>query len=376
MGKDLKGKELGTGLSQRSDGRYMARYKGKSKYADTEKEIRRVYRELVTDIENGTYIDTNNITLNEYFEQWLDSRFDIKGSTKVTYKNWYQRAKKTLGNKKVQKITKLDIKKLQSELVKKRNAASTVNFTITLLFGIFKSAKDDGIILINPCESVKSLKQSKKDQAVNTIHRALTTEEQKIFIDEVRTSEEWYYNIVEFMLCTGIRTGEARGLQWRDIDYKNNVIHIRNNMIRDENNKRVNSTPKTETSMRDIPMTENIKEILNRQRKQCNALFGNIQNINSVIFVSPRGNILANNALLHVFSRVFKRLAKKGIHIERVTPHALRDTFATRAIENGMNPQTLKKILGHSSLAMTMDLYAHVLPNTMQEEMEKIAKAF
>ncbi|MDO4439134.1 MAG: tyrosine-type recombinase/integrase [Eubacteriales bacterium] len=86
--------------------------------------------------------------------------------------------------------------------------------------------------------------------------------------------------------------------------------------------------------------------------------------------------MLHHCVLLHVFNRTFKRLENKNIHIDRVTPHALRDTFATRAIENGMNPQTLKKILGHSSLAMTMDLYAHVLPNTMQEEMEKIAKAF
>lgn len=57
-------------------------------------------------------------------------------------------------------------------------------------------------------------------------------------------------------------------------------------------------------------------------------------------------------------------------------PHTFRHTFATRAIEAGMQPQVLKTILGHSSLAMTMDLYSHVLPDTKAQEMEKIANIF
>lgn len=72
-------------------------------------------------------------------------------------------------------------------------------------------------------------------------------------------------------------------------------------------------------------------------------------------------------------------LSKKlsaSIEIERFTHHAFRDTFATRYIEEGGNMQTLQKILGHSSLAMTADLYAHVLPNTKQQEMQQIENGF
>ena len=64
------------------------------------------------------------------------------------------------------------------------------------------------------------------------------------------------------------------------------------------------------------------------------------------------------------------------MEFEYFTPHCFRHTFATTAIENGMRPQTLKAILGHSTLAMTMDLYSHVLPTTKAEEMELIANAF
>jgi len=71
-----------------------------------------------------------------------------------------------------------------------------------------------------------------------------------------------------------------------------------------------------------------------------------------------------------------KKINKADISFERFTPHCFRHTFATRAIENGMKPQTLKTILGHSTLSMTMDLYSHVLPTTKAEEMEMIASAF
>ncbi|GCA66822.1 hypothetical protein KGMB01110_12580 [Mediterraneibacter butyricigenes] len=74
--------------------------------------------------------------------------------------------------------------------------------------------------------------------------------------------------------------------------------------------------------------------------------------------------------------RIVKRIRKDGIDFPHITSHTFRHTFATRAIEAGMHPQVLKAILGHSSLAMTMDLYSHVLPDTKAEEMQKISQIF
>lgn len=79
-----------------------------------------------------------------------------------------------------------------------------------------------------------------------------------------------------------------------------------------------------------------------------------------------------NHAVNRAISDAIARLEEKGKTIEHFTAHALRDTFATRYIEQGGNPQTLKTILGHTSLAMTMDLYSHVLPNTKQKEMDSL----
>lgn len=88
--------------------------------------------------------------------------------------------------------------------------------------------------------------------------------------------------------------------------------------------------------------------------------------------MSVYGGIVNNHAVNRAIAAVLGRLEEQGRPISHFTAHALRDTFATRYIEQGGNPQTLKAILGHSSLAMTMDLYSHVLPNTKQKEMDNL----
>ncbi len=90
------------------------------------------------------------------------------------------------------------------------------------------------------------------------------------------------------------------------------------------------------------------------------------------MFTAVYGGIVHNHAVNRAISGTLGRLEDQGKPIGHFTAHALRDTFAIRYIEQGGNPQTLKTILGHGSLAMTMDLYSHVMPNTKQKEMDKL----
>lgn len=94
------------------------------------------------------------------------------------------------------------------------------------------------------------------------------------------------------------------------------------------------------------------------------------------LFCNEEGNPLSRERIQAEIDRTIKRIRAAGYDFPRITSHVFRHTFATRAIEGGMQPQVLKTILGHSSLAMTMDLYSHVLPDTKAEEMEKIANVF
>ena len=116
-------------------------------------------------------------------------------------------------------------------------------------------------------------------------------------------------------------------------------------------------------------------ELLQEQRKQTE--IAGIRSIDAYYFEGyEQGEPISDTAITQSLHRVVQWIRQDGYDFPEITPHVLRHTFATRAIEAGMQPQTLKTILGHSSLAMTMDLYSHVMPSTKREEMDKIANAF
>ncbi|ETP70919.1 site-specific recombinase XerD, partial [Lachnospiraceae bacterium JC7] len=249
-----------------------------------------------------------------------------------------------------------------------RNDYSTnyINQVMKLLNCIMKAAKVEGVIDRNPCEGVKNLKRTEQE-ARETIHRALTLEETEEFFRAAKDRNSWYLPLYEFLINTGCRIGEAGALQRSDIDIKNNVIHIRRTITISEVGIEIGESPKTKTSKRDIPMNDAIKTAIQKQEQQNRDLFGDIISLNSHIFSSMNGGFISSTVVIRDIKATLKNTG-----IDYFTPHAFRDTFATRAIEAGMNPQTLKEILGHSSYSMTMDLYAHVMENTKQKEMNLI----
>lgn len=131
-------------------------------------------------------------------------------------------------------------------------------------------------------------------------------------------------------------------------------------------------TPKSKGSERDIPMSKAAFEILQSAKDKNIIVNGKAVSFKTTVFFNASGGFVQISTVNAAITRAIDRLNAKGYDIERVTSHAMRDTFATRFIEQGGTPQTLKTILGHSTLSMTMDLYAHVLPNTKAEEMNRV----
>jgi len=179
-----------------------------------------------------------------------------------------------------------------------------------------------------------------------------------------------------------MRSGEIRALEWTDIDFNNKVIHVTGTLSELQGNI-FKGTPKTRTSYRDILMLNNVYNILKRIRKEQTTLkfkLGDkwklLPNLKDLVFTTERGKHISGTWLGLEVRRVEESIRAAGQDIEHIYPHSFRHTFATRCIESGMPPQVLKTILGHSTLAMTMDLYSHVLPNTKAQEMEKIANLF
>lgn len=361
---------LGAGTRKRADGTFEKRFtidgKRYSIYGKNTKEIERKEQEIRRKIEAGIYTDNKNLTLDQYFTEWLTGkRNSIKGNTLKTYKSHYfTHISPRIGKRKVQRIERREILNLQREISDKLSQ-STCNGVLRTLKIILNDAVQDNIISKSPASGIKALKEIEK--ATETYHRALTEQEQKDFMQEMQT--DYYYEFVALLLCTGMRTGEAAALVWSDIDYKENVIHVTKTVTYNEDGTTTIGSTKSEAGKRDIPLNDTIKGVLSGQRKK----LGNLLPMNdSRVFVSVYGSIVHNHAVNRAISDALRRLEQQGKLIEHFTAHALRDTFATRYIEQGGSPQTLKTILGHSSLAMTMDLYSHVLPNTKQKEMDNL----
>lgn len=367
-------RNISTGYRQRKDGKYESRFtingKRYSVYADTIRECKEKDAELREKIKNGLYVSNRNITLNQYYEEWKVARQGtIKGNTALNidcrYKNHIRPA---MGHRKVADIEKREIIQLQKQLAQKQKA-TTVNVTIVQIKSILNAAVADGIIARNPAAGIKPLKQDGK-AASETYHRALTEEEQSIFMEHVKV--EWLYELIALLLCTGMRVGEATALTWSDIDYVNNVIHVTKTISRTAAGEYTIGSPKSKTSIRDIPLNDTIKGVLRSQKEKLALIHGNVIGMTRSVFENVYGGMVYNASVNKAISDTLKRIKKEGKNIEHFSAHALRDTFATRYIEQGGSPQVLKNILGHSSLSMTMDLYSHVLPNTKQKEMNNI----
>ena len=235
-----------------------------------------------------------------------------------------------------------------------------------MLNGCFKQAERNGLIERNPVKLAELPRQTEKKT-----RQAMTREQQALFMEYAK--ESYLYHFFEVMLRTGMRKGEMQGLKYPDVDRKANVIHVRRTLKYIEHHGYIEDTPKTRTSTRDIPLTAAILEHIEAQR---NYWGFKVVNMNQYIFCNERGEALSRERIQAEIDRIIKRIRAAGHDFPRITSHVFRHTFATRAIEAGMQPQVLKTILGHSSLAMTMDLYSHVLPDTKAEEMEKIASVF
>lgn len=365
---------LANGVRKRPDGllekRFMVEGKRYSVYGINNKEIEQKERELRKIIEAGSYTSNRKVTLDEYFEEWLvGKRNNTKSNTLKTYKAfYYKHISPVLGGKKIQKIERREVLKLQNE-VSQKLSISTCNVVLKVLKIVLNEAVNDDIIVKNPASGIRSLKETGV-KATESHHRALEEWEQEKFMEQVRT--DFYYELIALLLTTGMRQGEAAALTWSDIDYKQNVIHITKTVTYDEDGKiKVGDTPKSDAGKRDIPMNDTIQEILKAQK---NAMLqnSNVMQFNNRIFSTVYGGIVNSLVINRTITNALKRLEEQGTHIEHFTAHALRDTFATRYIEQGGNMQTLKTIMGHGSLAMTMDLYSHVLPNTKQAEMNSI----
>ena len=340
-------------------------------YGHTEKELQEKEFNKRKKIESA--IETRyNPTVQEYFEKRIEQHKDsISNSTYLSlvgtknslcriYIDSYSR---TFGEIQLKKVTNDDLYYIQEKL-KKTCKSSTVNSYMFRLKHLFYDAISERLIIVNPFDLIKSLKRT-EEKARNTYHRALSIEEQNAFFNCELTKKSPYYNIFCMAISTGLRIGELGALKYKDL--KSDHFIVQRTITRTNTEAwGIGEDTKTESGKRTIPLTDNIKTIIDKQRKQ-RLKNSNIIDMDEIIFTAPQGGLIYGQYVNNEIKKICKHI---GINV--FTSHAFRDTFATRTIESGMNPKTLQEILGHKDYAITMNLYCHVLDNTKKDQMNKI----
>lgn len=350
-------------------GRIMFHGENYSVVGATITETKKKMTDLKYKLEHGLFVTKEKVLLNEWYKIWLDQykKNRIKIGTYNSYEKYYHSIiKDSIGNKFLNDIRGEHIQKLYNDLIEKGYAVSSIKIVSAVLNGCFQQAMKNGLVERNPVKLAELPRQTEKRTKI-----AMTKEQQAIFMEYAK--ESYLYHFFEVMLRTGMRRGEMQGLKYLDIDKEQNVLHVKRTLKYIEGSGYIEDTPKTRTSARDIPLTPAVIEHIEAQK---NYWKFKVVKMEQYLFCNENGDPISRERVQAEIDRTVRRINAAGYDFPRITSHVFRHTFATRAIEAGMQPQVLKTILGHSSLAMTMDLYSHVLPDTKAEEMKKIANSF
>ena len=370
MAKQKKKKNL------RPDGRLQKTFTFEGKkyfvYGHSKDEIEDKLSKKKAELKEGK-ADHDNPTLDKFHERWTENRKNsIKASTLRCQHFQYNSCAdvkingRRLGDYRLSDIKPDDIRTVQRALLNgdKKNTTQTINDKIAVLSHIFHDAIKERYIDYNPCVVVKPLKRTEK-RARDTVHRALTLQEQSTFFAAAKNS--FYYDVFRMAVLTGMRIGEIGALYPSDI--YDNAIHVRRTITKTEYGGYViGEDTKTWHGQRTIPLNQDISEVIKHQRKINRLLDGDKEiGLNEPIFKAPeRGLLMATPA-----DREIGRICKRN-DIEKFTAHAFRATFATRCIEQGMQPRTLQELLGHADFGLTMNLYGHVTDDTLEDAMSKV----
>ncbi len=380
MGKNLKGKECGKGICQRKDGMYIARFvdrrgNRKEKYFLKLPEARNWLEDARYADRHQQILTPSDITVDTWFEYWMENIIcDLSPNTKRNYNDRYTRnIQPIMGDLLISEVKPLHCKMALNRMNEKY-AGSTIRQAYITMGTMFKSALLNDIIVKHPMDGVKYTKPVK---AVDDI-KFLTLDEQESFLETAMRSHN--YKQYKLILETGLRTGEMIGLTWDVIDWEKRTLKVNKTLEYRYNTGCWRAgPPKTQQSYRIIPLTDCAYDILeglylNRNsRKESSTLSQTLEFIDrhtgkkeklvmrDLVFINFRTGEPTKNSSYD--THLYKLCDEASI--KRFCMHALRHTYATRAIERGVQPKVLQKLLGHASIKTTMDRYVHVTEDSL-----------
>ena len=390
MGKNLKGKECGKGIYQRKDGRYSARFVDRAgnrheKYFQTVPEARNWIEEAkYADKHDDVFVATDT-TVDEWFEFWIENIVgDLAPNTVRNYRERYiHNIKPILGRLKICDVKPLHCKRVLTKM-DEDYAGSTIRQTYITMGTMFKSALINDMITKHPMDGVKYTKPVRMVSDV----KYLTEDEQKKFLETAKRSHNYFQYAL--LLETGLRTGELIALTWDSIDWGKRTLTVSKTLeFRHSQGCWRAGPPKSLQSYRTIPLTQrafSILEMLNLrrgERKESETLSQTLEYLDrrtgkistlvmrDLVFVNYRTGEPAKNSSYD--THLYKICDEAGI--KRISMHVLRHTYATRAIERGVQPKVLQQLLGHANIQVTMDRYVHVTDDALLNAVRQFEKS-
>ena len=175
-------------------------------------------------------------------------------------------------------------------------------------------------------------------------------EQLQAFLQEANATGVYEMYYIE--LATGLRRGELLGLKWTDIDWKNGIIKVRRQAARADG-QIVEAPLKTKNSHRAVTISQQAIEVLKNQK---------VKTHDQYVFPSPNGGPISPDSVTNMLKRILERAG-----IPKVRFHDLRQTFASIALQNGVDIKTVSGMLGHFSEGFTLDTYVHVTTSAQKE---------
>ena len=358
-------------IRKRKDGRWEGRYVvghdpitgkmiSRNVLGKTQAQVKEKLRTAIENSKRLDYTQTGKYTVGQWMDEWFEAyaKVKVRPSSHQTYKGYIENHIKTnIGDIPIEKLTSLQLQKfyrllltegriprIESEKQPKGLSAKTVRNINQVISSAMDMAVRHKLILSNPTEGCELPKVEHREM------KTLPAEQLGAFLREAK--ESGVYELYYMDLATGLRRGELLGLKWEDIDLQNGIIHVRRQVARVDGE--VKELPlKTKNSYRNISISRDAVAMLTEMEAHRSSEY---------VFPSSTGGPISPDSVNNMLHRVLKRAGLPSIRF-----HDLRHTFATLALQNGVDIKTVSGMLGHFSAGFTLDTYAHVTTSAQKE---------
>ena len=359
-------------IRKRSDGRWEGRYTagrnpetGKVIYKNvlgkTQAEVKAKLKVAIEESANLDTLKAEQYTTGQWMDVWFENcaKIKVRPSSHQTYRGYIDNhIKPNIGDVPLSKLSSLHLQKLYKKLLAggrverveskgqpKGLSAKTVRNINQVISSAMDFAKDQKLIRSNPTDGCVLPKLEHKEM------KTLPVEQLTSFLREAKESGVFELYYIE--LATGLRRGELLGLKWEDIDLSQGNLRVQRQIAR-INGEIIEAPLKTKNAYRTLPLSTDAVDVLREQRKKSGS--------SPYVFPSPAGGPISPDSVLHMLHRVLKRAG-----LAQVRFHDLRHTFATLALQNGVDIKTVSGMLGHYSAGFTLDTYTHVTTSAKKE---------